>query len=45
MRKEDVRGVFDGSIFHKKAEEYAAKQRHAQAQARKKQGSRHARPW
>ena len=26
LRKEDVRGIFDGSVFCKKAEEYAAKQ-------------------
>ena len=22
MRKEDIRGIFDGSIFHKKAEDH-----------------------
>lgn len=26
LRKEDVRGIFDGSIFYTKAEEHAAKQ-------------------
>lgn len=25
MRKEDIRGVYDGSIFYKKAEEYERK--------------------
>ena len=25
MRKEDIRGVYDGSIFYKKAEEYKTK--------------------
>lgn len=32
MRKEDIRGVYDGSIFYKKAEEYEQKikQRHDQ---------------
>jgi hypothetical protein len=26
MRKEDVRGIYDGSIFYKKANEYKQKQ-------------------
>lgn len=26
LRKEDVRGIFDGSIFYQKAEEHAARQ-------------------
>lgn len=25
MRKEDIRGIYDGSIFYKKAEEHQAK--------------------
>lgn len=32
IRKEDVRGVFDGSIFQKKADEYAAKQQRGKVQ-------------
>lgn len=31
MRKEDVRRIFDGSIFQQKADEYAEKQRMAKA--------------
>lgn len=31
MRKEDVRRVFDGSIFQQKADEYAEKQRRAKS--------------
>lgn len=27
MRKEDIRGIYDGSIFYKKAEEFERKQR------------------
>ena len=27
MKKEDIRGIYDGSIFYKKAEEYKRKQR------------------
>lgn len=27
MRKEDIRGVYDGSIFYKKAEEYERKKK------------------
>ncbi|KAF2089152.1 Caleosin-domain-containing protein [Saccharata proteae CBS 121410] len=35
LRKEDVRRVFDGSIFQHKADEYAAKQRKMKASGRK----------
>ena len=34
MRKEDIRGVFDGSIFYKKAEEYKRKQERTRSQSR-----------
>ena len=34
MRKEDIRGVYDGSIFYKKAEEYERKKK-MQRQQRK----------
>ena len=33
MRKEDIRAIFDGSIFYKKAEEHKMKQ-HIQAKQR-----------
>ena len=36
MRKEDIRGIYDGSIFYKKAEENERKQRIKDA--RKAQG-------
>lgn len=32
MRKEDIRGVYDGSIFYKKAEEYQRKKKIRQEQ-------------
>lgn len=32
MRKEDIRGVYDGSIFYKKAEEYERKKKTRQEQ-------------
>ena len=32
MRKEDIRGVYDGSIFYKKAEEYERKKEMRQEQ-------------
>lgn len=32
MRKEDIRGVYDGSIFYKKAEEYERKKKMRQGQ-------------
>ena len=32
MRKEDIRGVYDGSIFYKKAEEYEQKKKKRQDQ-------------
>ena len=34
MRKEDIRGVYDGSMFYKKAEEYERKQKARQKQHR-----------
>lgn len=32
MRKEDIRGVYDGSIFYKKAEDYERKKNMRQEQ-------------
>ncbi len=32
MHKEDIRGVYDGSIFYKKAEEYERKKKMRQGQ-------------
>ena len=32
MRKEDIRGVYDGSIFYRKAEEYERKKKQRQEQ-------------
>ena len=32
MRKEDIRGVYDGSIFYKKAEEFERKKKQQQEQ-------------
>ena len=34
MRKEDIRGVYDGSIFYKKAEEYEQKKKKQQQDQR-----------
>ena len=35
MRKEDIRGVYDGSIFYKKAEEYERKKKMMQREQRR----------
>lgn len=37
LRKEDVRGVFDGSIFYTKAEQYKRKKLEAQRRKDRKQ--------
>ena len=34
MRKEDIRGVYDGSIFYKKANDHKFKQMKTQQQSR-----------
>lgn len=34
MRKEDIRGIYDGSIFYKKADDYRLKQMRVHQQSR-----------
>ncbi len=34
MRKEDIRGIYDGSIFYKKADAYKLKQMRVHQQSR-----------
>lgn len=34
MRKEDIRGIYDGSIFYKKADAYKLKQMRAHQRSR-----------